>query len=468
MFNTKTASDPAMSAASVEASASANDRRYGHGVLHVRGGKPLQGKVRVRGAKNTLPKNMVAALLTDGDTRLHNVSQVRDVTIMAEMIQSMGGQVDNDEAAATLRIHPNGIRPLSTEEAARYNGLSRIPILLCGPMLHRFREAFIPSLGGCNIGDRSINFHLQSLQAMGAKLSSDSTGTTLSAPKGLRGAKIHLDYPSVGATEQVILSAVLARGETELVGAAVEPEIMDLICQLQKMGAIITVDTDRVIRIEGVPSLKGCQHTALPDRLESASWACAALATDGRIEVEGARQLEMMAFLNLFRRAGGGFDVTDSGITFFRDSPELRPVIFETQPHPGFMTDWQQPMVCALTQAHGVSVLHETVYEGRLGYIEQLNQMGARIQTQRDCIGSRCRFGRLNHVHSALIVGPTPLKGTRITIPDLRAGFSYVIAALCASGQSEVHNIALINRGYDDFSEKMQALGADFQLDGVI
>lgn len=467
MFNEKFSAPAPMTAAPDDVEP-ANERRYGHGVLHVRGGKPLTGRLRVRGAKNTLPKNMVAALLTDGDTRIHNVSQVRDVTIMAEMFQAMGGRVDNDEANATLHIHPNGLHALDIADARRYNGLSRIPILLCGPMLHRFGQAFIPSLGGCNIGDRSINFHLDALSKMGAKLSSDASGTTLSAPKGLRGAKIHLDYPSVGATEQVILSAVLARGETELVGAAVEPEIMDLICQLQKMGAIITVDTDRVIRIEGVRALKGCQHIALPDRLESASWACAALATNGRIEVEGARQLEMMAFLNVFRRAGGGFDVTDSGITFYRESPELHPVNFETQPHPGFMTDWQQPMVTALTQAHGVSVLHETVYEGRLGYTEQLNRMGARIQVQRDCIGTRCRFGRLNHLHSALIVGPTPLKGTKITIPDLRAGFSYVIAALCASGESEVHNIALINRGYDDFSEKMSALGADFALDGVI
>lgn len=183
----------------------------------------------------------------------------------------------------------------------------------------------------------------------------------------------------------------------------------------------------------------------MPDRLESASWACAALATNGRIKVRGARQLEMMAFLNAFARAGGGFEVESDGMTFFRRLVVPRSIMLETNVHPGYMTDWQQPMVTALTQAEGVSLIHETVYEGRLGYVDQLNRMGAKITLSRDCIGTRCRFGCLNHLHSAIVVGPTPLVGGRIEVPDLRAGFSYVIAALVAKGESRLSIEAMIS-----------------------
>ncbi|HBY63449.1 MAG TPA: UDP-N-acetylglucosamine 1-carboxyvinyltransferase, partial [Solibacterales bacterium] len=277
----------------------------------------------------------------------------------------------------------------------------------------------------------------------------------------LRGAKIRLEYPSVGATEQVVLSAVLAEGITELSNAAVEPEIIDLICVLQKMGAIITVDTDRTITIYGVQRLRGFDHSTIPDRLEAASWACAALATNGRVFVRNARQIDMVTFLNKYRQLGGEFEAADEGIEFWRGG-ELRPVPLETDVHPGFMTDWQQPFVIALTQARGVSVVHETVYEERFGYVEALNKMGAQIQLFRECLGSRrCRFGQRNYLHSAVVVGPTPLRGERIHIPDLRAGFSYVIAALVAEGVSTLEGVQVIGRGYENLLPKLTALGAE-------
>jgi UDP-N-acetylglucosamine 1-carboxyvinyltransferase len=260
----------------------------------------------------------------------------------------------------------------------------------------------------------------------------------------------------------VILAAVLAHGKTELSNAATEPEIMDLIMALQKMGAIISVDVDRVITIEGVPELHGYDHEAVPDRLEAASWASAAVATGGRIFVRNARQLDMMTFLNQFRKIGGDFEVSRDGIAFWRRDAGLRSTVVETDVHPGFMTDWQQPFVIALTQATGVSIVHETVYEQRFGYVEALNRMGAQIQIYRECLGRiPCRFGQRNYQHSAVIVGPTPLHGAEINIPDLRAGFSYVIAALAAEGTSTLTNTNLIQRGYENLVPKLHALGAE-------
>jgi UDP-N-acetylglucosamine 1-carboxyvinyltransferase len=324
-------------------------------------------------------------------------------------------------------------------------------------------EAFIPGLGGCHIGDRPIDFHFEVLRNFGAVIEELENGTRLSAPKGLHGAKIKLPYPSVGATEQVLLTAVRAEGLTELSGAAIEPEIMDLIAILQKMGAIISVDTDRVIRIEGVNELKGYSHRAIFDRNEAASWACAALATNGNIFVGGARQQDMTTFLNVYRKVGGAFDIEDDGIRFWHPGGDLKPVVLETDVHPGFMTDWQQPLVVALTQAKGLSIIHETVYENRFGFTDALVQMGAQIQIYKECLGgTACRFGQRNFNHSAVISGPTPLHAADIRVPDLRGGFSHMVAALAAKGTSHVTNVQLISRGYEHFLQKLTDLGADF------
>ncbi|MDI9335769.1 MAG: UDP-N-acetylglucosamine 1-carboxyvinyltransferase, partial [Gammaproteobacteria bacterium] len=383
---------------------------------------------------------------------------------MREIIEEMGGQMEFDPTQATVTINASQLKNLTAEQMVRYNKISRIPILLCAPLLHKFRKVYLPTLGGCNLGERPVDFHINALQQMGAELSVTPHGSLLEARNGLTGARIQLPYPSVGATEQVLLSACLAKGETELMGAAVEPEIIDLICQLQKMGALISLESDRTLRIQGVAHLNGCSHRGMPDRIEAGSWACAALATNGRIRVLGARQVDMLAFLNTFSLAGGGFEADEFGITFYRQASEVHPILLQTGVHPGFMTDWQQPLVTALTQAKGISLVHETVYESRFGFVEQLNKMGANIKISQDCIGSRCRFGRLNHSHSAIIAGPTTLIGQTMEVPDLRAGFSYVIAALVAKGTSHIQRIELIKRGYDQFSEKLQALGANFEF----
>jgi UDP-N-acetylglucosamine 1-carboxyvinyltransferase len=236
---------------------------------------------------------------------------------------------------------------------------------------------------------------------------------------------------------------------------------------LVEMGAIITVDTDRVIRIEGVDRLEGYTHRAIFDRNEAASWAAAALATEGDIFVGGAQQSEMLTFLNVFRKVGGQFEIHDDGIRFYHPGTQLNPVIIETDVHPGFMTDWQQPLVVALTKAKGVSIVHETVYEQRFGFVDALVDMGAQIQVHKDCLGGQaCRFGQRNYMHSAVIVGPTELHGADIEVPDLRGGFSHLIAALTADGPSTVSNVGIIARGYENFITKLRLLGADFVLEG--
>ncbi|MDO5722210.1 MAG: UDP-N-acetylglucosamine 1-carboxyvinyltransferase [Actinomycetaceae bacterium] len=433
-------------------------------VLRVNGGKPLHGEITVRGAKNLVPKAMVASLLADTPSKLRNVPLIRDVDVVSQLLHLHGVGVNFDQGAGVLDLDPSAVTSARIDAIGSLAGSSRIPILFCGPLLHRLGEAFIPDLGGCNIGGRPIDFHLETLRSFGARVEKLDTGLRIVAKRRLRGTQVALPYPSVGATEQTLLTAVMAEGLTELTGAAIEPEIMDLINVLQKMGAIISVDTDRTIRIEGVDHLEGYTHTALPDRIEAASWASAALATGGDIYVRGANQPDMLTFLNTFRKAGGQFRVDDNGIRFWHPGEPLQPIALETNVHPGFMTDWQQPLVVALTQATGLSIVHETVYENRFGFTEALRQMGANIQVYRECLGRlECRFGRSNFYHSAVISGPTKLSGTEITVPDLRGGFSHLIAALAAEGQSVVHGIDMISRGYEHFLTKLRQLNADVE-----
>lgn len=427
--------------------------------LRLRGGKALKGEISVHGAKNAVPKAMVAALLSAETSVLTNVAMVEDVHLVAEMIRALGGTVEINDR--TVTISAPELRVPSEKEILVFANKSRIPPLTAGPLLARLHEAIIPMPGGCNIGSRPINFHIESLKSLGATVTEQPESYLLQAER-LKGTKIQLDYPSVGTTEQVLLSSVLAEGVTELTGAAVEPEIIDLIAVLQKMGAIISVDTDRVITITGVKQLHGYRHTAMADRLEAASWACVAAATNGRITVTGAHQLDMMTFLNKFRQVGGGFDITDTGITFYRAEHELKSISVETNVYPGFTTDYQQPFVVMLTQAKGTSVVHETVWENRFGYVEALNKMGAQIQLYSQCLGGNdCRYAGSNHLHSASITGPTKLHGAEIDVPDLRAGFSYIVAALAAEGESVINNFGLLSRGYEGLIEKLQQLGAD-------
>lgn len=339
---------------------------------------------------------------------------------------------------------------------------TRIAILLAGPMLLRTGEAEIPVPGGCRIGTRPVNFHIDSLEKLGCNVEIRDDYFILKAD-GLKGANIRLDYPSVGATENIIIASSLAKGRTILTNAAVEPEIIDLIKFLQKMGAIIEISTDRKITIEGVDKLTGAEHYVIPDRNQAASFACAGLASKGDVFIENAIQDDLITFLNTVRRVGGKYEVKENGIRFFYDGG-FKSIAIETNVHPGFMTDWQQPFVILMTQASGISIVHETVYEERFGYVKELRKMGAEIELFDTCLGGLdCRFANTHYFHSAVIKGPTTLHSAEINVPDLRAGFSYLIAGVIAKGQSVVNGAIYIDRGYEDIDEKLRNLGADIQ-----
>jgi UDP-N-acetylglucosamine 1-carboxyvinyltransferase len=428
----------------------------------IEGGRYLKGEIRVRGAKNAVTKQMVAALLAPGKSVLRNVPDIGDVDISKQILASVGCAVQHDKDEGILSIDAEGLATHAVP--MEYSGLNRIPILLAGVLLHRFGRAEIPMMGGCDIGPRPVDFHLKGLQDLGAKIEYEDGVYRFRAGR-LTGARITLPFPSVGATENLMMAAATAKGTTEIRNAAIEPEIVDLALFLQSMGAIITQETDRTWVIQGVESLRPAQHRVINDRIEAASFAVSAVATRGDVLIRGADQLHMLTFLNWLRKAGGEFEIVEDGIRFRGVHSRLRPIAVETGVHPGLMTDWQQPMVILLTQADGMSVIHETVYENRFGYAETLNRMGARIQLFSECLGGRdCRFRQMGHRHSAVIHGPTPLKGAQIEIPDLRAGFSYLVAAALAEGTTEISGVKYIERGYDRVVEKFQKLGVPISV----
>jgi len=424
----------------------------------VNGGKKLSGEIRLAGAKNAATKMMIASLLTVEPCVLKNFPLIDDVRITMELMHSIGSLTSLDSSGHSLNIQTAEIKNPKVHTLSRRN---RIPILALGPLLARVGEAEVPVLGGDKIGHRPVDIHIEALTALGAKIKVTAESYQATAPKGLYGATITFRYPSVGATENTILAAVLAKGRTVIHNAATEPEIWDLIKMLQKMGAIIELGANRTIYIDGVKQLRGVTHKIMPDRNEAASFACLAVATGGDVLVRDARQEELITFLNTLRRAGGDYEVVDGGIRFFRTGP-LWPVSIETDTHPGFMTDWQQPFTILLTQADGRSQVHETVYEERFGYVKDLNLMGARITVGSKCLGELpCRFVGKTFEHSATVEGPTPLQGAQLTVRDLRSGIAHVIAALIAKGESVINGVEELDRGYEKIDERLRQLGAD-------
>ncbi|MCL4406188.1 MAG: UDP-N-acetylglucosamine 1-carboxyvinyltransferase [Patescibacteria group bacterium] len=427
----------------------------------IKGGNPLTGTVRVRGAKNSVSKLLIASLLTKDEVKLTNVPLSQETEIALELCENIGSIVKRE--ADTITIRTPDIRNYRVKELSRKN---RVPILALGPLLVRAGEAEVPMVGGDKIGPRPIDFHIASLEKLGATIEVNAS-TIVAKAKNLSGATIVLPYPSVGATENSILAAVLAEGRTTIVNAATEPEIIDMIKMLQNMGAIIELGANRTIYIDGVEELHGVEHRLIADRLEAVSFAVMALATNGNILVQDAVQEHLIAFLNAVRRMGAKYEVEpEDGIRFYRNE-ELKATDIETDTYPGFATDWQQPTAVLLTQARGTSIIHETVYEDRFGYTEDLNRMGAKINVETKCLGILpCRFQGKDYKHSAVIQGPTSLKAADIVMRDIRAGMAQVIAALIADGVSEVSGVEHIDRGYEKIDERIRALGGDLKRIG--
>lgn len=434
-------------------------------VLKVTGGTSLKGTVKAAGAKNAITKLLVASLLSDKKCVFYNVPNIGEVDITVALCQEIGMHVNWDREAGIMEVITKELKTSYIPQ--RFSGSNRIPILMIGALLGRTdQDIIVPTVGGCSIGPRPVNFHIEALEKLGAVIEyrgMKKEGAYFAhAHNGLKGTVITLPYPSVGATENTILASVTARGITVIKNAAIEPEVVDLILFLQKLGAIITLDVDRSIRIQGTRRFYEVEHHVIPDRIEAASLGMAAICSKGHVLVEGAQHLNMITFLNKIREIGGGFQVKNTGIEFYYDGPLQGGIHLETDVHPGFMTDWQQPFVVLLTQASGPSVVHETVYENRFGYADTLLEMGADISAFRQCLGGKqCRFNSQSFNHSIVVKGPTPLIARDISIPDLRAGFAYVMAAMTAEGTSTISGVPFLDRGYENIVNKLSSLGAN-------
>jgi UDP-N-acetylglucosamine 1-carboxyvinyltransferase len=419
---------------------------------------PLRGEVEVRGSKNAVTKHMVAAILGEGPSVITNVPEVGDVDITARILGAIGAGVERvgDSITITPPDEATSLVPLS------FSGLNRIPVLLLGPLLHLTGEAFVPRVGGDRIGGRPIDFHVETLRALGAEIDVTEEGISARCQR-LRGGIIQLPYPSVGATESALLSAALAEGKTVIRGAATEPEVLELALFLQRMGARIELSPDRRIVIEGVPKLHGARTRLQGDRNEAFSYLVAGLLTGGQVGVVGCQQDRLVTAITTLMRMGATVEVDDVRMT--ASAPDgLRAAAVQTEVHPGFMTDWQTPLMVLFTQAEGMSVLHETVYEDRFVYVPALQDMGGEIELFSTCLGGpACRFHESSYLHSAVVRGVSKLRGAEVEIPDVRAGFSSVIAAAAAEGSSVLRGVHHLERGYHRPADQLRSLGLDLR-----
>ncbi|HEY6790148.1 MAG TPA: UDP-N-acetylglucosamine 1-carboxyvinyltransferase [Trebonia sp.] len=415
---------------------------------------PLRGDIQVNGAKNSATKHMVAAMLAGTPSKIRNVPDVGDVAITSEILRKLGVGVERDGGDLTITPTAEPVSHLET----RFSGLNRIPILLIGPLLNRTGEAFVPLVGGDRIGARPVDFHVMALQALGAEVSVTPEGIHAKARR-LKGTRIELPYSSVGATESILLSAVLAEGTTVIRNAAIEPEIIELALFLQRMGAGIELQPDRCMIIHGVDQLKGAATTLQGDRIEAFSYLVAGLLTGGHVRVLGCAQDRLVTAINTLQRMGAIFDITDNYIS--AHAPRgLRAVAVKTDTHPGFMTDWQTPLLVLMTQAEGLSVLHETVFENRLVYVDALKSFGCEMEVFSACLGGRaCRFHDTDYPHSVVVRGRSQLRGADVEVPDVRAGFSSVLAAAIADAPSILRGVRHLERGYESPAERLRSIG---------
>jgi UDP-N-acetylglucosamine 1-carboxyvinyltransferase len=412
--------------------------------LFVTGGARLAGSIRIAGAKNSALKLMAAALLAEGRSVLRNVPRIQDCTTMGDVLEHLGvGVAWTDDGVVVDATH------LSSVEAP-YELVRRMraSIVVLGPLLARVGEARVAMPGGDNIGSRPIDLHLDGLRRMGAEIDAEH-GFLVARADGLTGASITLDYPSVGATENLLMAAVTADGITVIDNAAREPEIADLAAFLAQMGAGIHGAGSATLEIEGVDVLAPAEHPAIPDRIEAGTWAAAAVATRGDVVLAGARPDDLELFLEKLIESGAEIRMTHAGLRV-RQEHRPRAVDFVTLPYPGIATDFQPILLAMLAIAEGTSIATENVFEGRFTYVDELRRMGADIRTEG---------------HHAVIRGVERLSAAPVRALDIRAGAAMAIAALTADGVSEIADIEHVDRGYEGFEEKLTGLGAEVRRD---
>ncbi len=409
--------------------------------LSIEGGRRLTGEISVEGAKNAALPASVATLLTDDPVTLHRVPQLRDVNTILATITSLGKRVTRSKD--TVTITSGGI--LRAEAEAHYVKQMRASFLVLGPLVARLGHAAVPLPGGCTIGPRPINLHLQGLRQLGANIEERADSIVVSAER-LRGAQIDLAYPSVGATEQLVMTATLAEGETTIENPAKEPEVVDLIDLLRKMGTEIDVKPT-AIHVAGTDRLHGAEHTVIPDRLEVGTYLLAAAITGGEVCIHDVIPDHTRSLLTVLQKAGMTLSEGTDAITL---ANQERPVPLEvaTAPYPGFPTDLQPPLVALLSLGKGESLVEETVFQHRFAYVPALNSMGARIEVTGG---------------TARIIGMSALQGAPVNAPDIRAGAALVLAGLAAQGHTTIHQLEHIDRGYARFEKKLSHLGAKIE-----
>ncbi len=410
--------------------------------LLVSGGARLTGSVRVSGAKNAALKLMAATLLADGRSTIRGVPRIRDCFTMGEVLEHLGAGVSWGGASVT--IDTSGVSSVRAPyELVRQ---MRASIVVLGPLLARTGRAEVAMPGGDNIGSRPIDLHVRGLRAMGVEITLEHGFLRAESP-GLRGAAITLDYPSVGATENLLMAAVAARGTTVIDNAAREPEIADLAEFLVSMGARVSGAGTSTIEVDGVDAFEPRDHSVIPDRIEAGTWAIAAAATRGDVTIAGARPDHLDLLLARLAEAGASIVLTDDGLRVRQDA-RPKAIDFVTLPYPGLATDFQPIVMAMLTTADGTSIATENVFESRFLYVDELRRMGADIRTEG---------------HHAVIRGVGRLSAAPVRALDIRAGAAMVIAGLAADGVTEVTEMHHVDRGYEDFEAKLAGLGAEIR-----
>ena len=410
--------------------------------LVIQGGKPLNGSVRVSGAKNAVLPIIAASMLATSESVLTEIPKLDDVHTVCEVVASLGARVEHP-AKDALIIDAHEL----TSTTAPYDLVRRMraSFLVMGPLLARKGHARISLPGGCSIGARPIDLQLKAFEALGATINLENGNIEASVEDGLKGAQIYLDFPSVGATENILMAASLADGKTVLENAAEEPEIVDLATYLNSMGANIRGAGTNIIRIEGVKELHGASHAVIPDRIEAGTFMIGAAMTGGNVYVENALSEHLKPLVAKLKEIGATVEEDIDGIRVIGNRP-LRPADIKTLPYPGFPTDMQAQFMALTTICEGTSVVTETVFENRFMHVDEFRRMGAKIRIE----------GR-----SAIVEGVPSLKGADVNATDLRCGAALVLAGLVAEGQTTIGHLYHIDRGYDNLVDKLQRLGAD-------
>ncbi len=431
-------------------------------MLRIRGGNPLHGSVRIGGAKNAALPALAATLLTSEECTLHNVPDLADIENMLALLRSLGAATERDRKRKLVRVRAATIT--STAAPADLVGKMRASFLVAGPLLARCGEMSASTPGGCQLGARPVDVDVRGFRQMGAQMSFPEGGQFVAGKTtGLRGAAIYMDYPSHTGTENLLMAASLAAGRTTIVHAACEPEIVFLGNMLIRMGARIKGLGTPTITVDGVDRLHGVSAHILPDRLEEGTYAIGAIATGGEVTLEDIDAESMLPLTAKLREAGARIWLDGSDM-LIRPGNRLKAVEIQTLPYPGFPTDLQAAFAVLMTQATGVSRIHERVFEDRLRYTDQLRAMGAQIAVPRfletDATGAGVP-GAIHYGTRAEITGPSPLHGAAVRCLDIRAGAGVVLAGLVASGETVVSALHHLDRGYEGFVEKLRTLQAD-------